>query len=93
MGKKLDKYKMKNIDKQKIGFCLDLKYKQEFICHQINDLKNFIIDNQIFYKSSDYLLLVDGLEHLSSVFLLFSDVLYSDVDKNDVYCQFHKDFY
>ena len=93
MGEKLDKYRNDNIDKLIVGFCLDLKFRQEFFENSFKDFVEFLNSNSEFLKSIDLHTFSQGIENILEIFMNYTDLIYNDVDIDEKYCTFHKDFY
>ena len=93
MSENLEKFKDENKDNMLVGFCLELKFMQSLINQQIRNLISFIEDNSKFFNKIDLYVLNEGLDSLIDVFTFYTDLIYNDVDFNEIHCKFHKDFY
>lgn len=93
MGKKLEKERQKNFQNVKIGFLLELKFRQDFINEQLSNFIVFLEDNSKFLTKIDLHCITHGIDNFNDLFYNFTDLIYTDVDFNEVYCKFHKDFY
>lgn len=93
MGENLDKIKKENFDNMKIGFLLELGFRQNSINEQINMFKDFLQENVEFLNVVDIHCLDAGLDNFSDLFLNFTDLIFKDVDFYEKHCIYHKDFY
>lgn len=93
MGKLLDKQKNDNFDKMKIGFLLELVFRQNSLNEQARSLISFLEDNQKFFTNIDICNITQGLDSLIELFYNFTGLFFKDVDFEETYCQYHKDFY
>ena len=55
MGQTLEEYKKENIDKIKIGLCLEVIYINDFIDNQLGRIKRIIDENSGFSSNSSIL--------------------------------------
>lgn len=93
MGKKLDKYREQNKDKMIIGFCLELKFLQELFDKDFGFFISFIDENICFFNNIDVSSFKQAIQDFNSSFINFTNLIYSDVDFNELHCNYHKDFY
>lgn len=93
MGEKLEKMRNENFENMKIGFLLELGFRQNSIKKQFDDLISFLEDNKDFLKNIDLYCMTQGIENLSDLFFNFTDLVFKDVDYNETHCKYHKDFY
>lgn len=93
MGKLLDKQKNDNFDKIKIGFLLELVFRQTSLNEQARSLISFLEDNRNFFTNIDICNITQGLDSFIELFYNFTDLIFKDVDFEESYCQYHKDFY
>lgn len=93
MGKLLDKQKNDNFDKMKIGFLLELVFRQNSLNEQARSLISFLEDNQKFFTNIDICNITQGLDSFIELFYNFTGLIFKDVDFEETYCQYHKDFY
>ena len=90
MGKELQKIRSDNEYNVKIGFCLELDFRQNLIADNIRNLINFLEDNQKFIDSDVLYSFRDGLDDLSGFFYHFTDILFYNVDPDCNYKNYHK---
>lgn len=88
----MDKLKPQDIEKLKIGFCLELHFRQDSISNELNSLADFIKTNENLFSVIDIPCFYQSIQNLNHFFLIYTDTLINDVDKNEKYCSFHKDF-
>ena len=93
MGKKLNEYREQNKDKMVVGFCLELKFLQELMDRDFNYFVSFIEKNQCFFNHIDICSLQEAIQSFDNSFIDFTNLIYSDVDFNELHCGYHKDFY
>ena len=93
MGLKLDENREKNFDNMKVGFLLELWFRQNSINEELRNFINFLSDNQNFFNNIDLLCMIQGIDNFISLFYYFTDLVYKDVDSTDSYFKYHKDFY
>lgn len=93
MGNNLEKFKKDNIENVKVGFLLELGFKQEEIHSQLKNFISFLEDNKNFLRNVDLYCLTESIENFSDLFLNFTDVIYKDVDFNEIHCKYHKKFF
>lgn len=93
MGKDLQLERINNIDNMKVGFLLELTFRQELICEQLKNLIVFFKDNEQFFNQIDLFNLTQGIDNFINLFFSFTDMVFPDVDMNEDYCKYYKDFY
>lgn len=93
MGKKLEKYRQENFDNMKIGFLLELGFRQNVVNEQLKNFIVFLEDNQKFLEKIDLHCMTNGIDNFINLFYNFTDLIFKDVDFNEVHCKYHKDFY
>lgn len=93
MGKKLEKYRQENFDNMKIGFLLELGFRQNSINEQLRNLISFFEENKIFFTKIDLPCITQGIDNFIDLFYNFTDLVFKDVDTNEVHFKYHKDFY
>ena len=93
MGKEIERDKQKNFDNIKIGFLLELQFRQDTINKQLRDLSCFFEDNQVFFNTIDLSCMTQGIDNFIDLFYNFTGLIFKDVDYDENYCKYHKDFY
>lgn len=88
----MDNLKPEDIENLKIGFCLELHFRQDSISEQLKSLSDFIKTNENLFSVIDIPSFYQSINNLNDFFLVYTDLLINDVDKNEKYCSFHKDF-
>ena len=90
MGKELQKIRLDNVNNVKIGFCLELDFRQNLITDNIRNLIDFLEDNKKFIDSDVLYSFKDGLDDLSGFFYHFTDIIFYNVDPERDYMKYHK---
>lgn len=93
MGKSLEEYKKNNIDKIKIGACLELDFISNNFYNNFIYLKNFLLENKEllnFYSSTQ---LIHYSEDIMSILNNFIDFVLLDIDKTENFCKYHSKYY
>lgn len=93
MGKKLELDKKNNLDKIKLGFLLELNFRQDILVKDIKDLISFINNNSDMLVNIDLFSITQGLDALIDVFCNFTDLIFVDVDFEENYMKYLKDSY
>lgn len=93
MGKKLDKYRHENFENMKVGFLLELGFRQNSISEQLRNFIIFIESNENFLNKIDLSCMTQGIDNFIDLFYNFTDLVFKDVDFNEIHCKYHKDFY
>lgn len=93
MGKKLELDKKNNLDKIKIGFLLELNFRQDILIKDIENLISFINNNSDMLVNIDLFSITQGLDSLIDVFCNFTDLIFVDVDFEENYMKYLKDSY
>ena len=73
MGKKLEKERQKNFDNMKIGFLLELGFRQNSINEQLRNFIDFLVDNQKFLTKIDLPCMTQGVDNFIDLFYNFTD--------------------
>lgn len=93
MGKKLEEIRKDNLENIKIGFFLEMKFRQDFILKNLKEFQFFLEDNKIFMNDIFLCSMVDNIKNFSSLFSGLIDIPLSFLDVNEDFCKYHKDFY
>ena len=93
LGKNLDKLKNDNIDKIKIGFCLELTFLFDNIENDILRFKNFISDNELFFNNQSVYTLNKNITDIQSILDNHVDIVLADVDKDEKFCEYSSKYY
>ena len=71
-----------------------LKYNNnDFYVLTSRSLISFLEDNRNFFTNIDICNITQGLDSFIELFYNFTDLIFKDVDFEESYCQYHKDFY
>ena len=93
MGKKLEKFKNDNFENMKVGFLLELLFRQNSINEQLSNFIDFLKDNNKFLSNIDSSCLIQGIDNFNDLFYNFTDLIFFNVDKSEKFCEYHKNFY
>lgn len=93
MSNELEKERQENFNNMKIGFLLELWFRQNMISEQLRTFIVFLEDNKDFFKNIDLSCMVQGISDFIGLFYSFTDLIFRDVDFDEVHCKYHKDFY
>lgn len=93
MGKKLEKFKNDNFENMKVGFLLELSFRQNSINEQLSNFIDFLKDNNKFLSNIDSFCLIQGIDNFNNLFYNFTDLIFFNVDKSEKFCKYHKNFY
>ena len=90
---KVEILKDEHIEDIKIGFLLELDFRQNFIHSQITEFINFLSDNYKFFNTIDFNCFSDSVRNINDLFFNYINLVYNDVDSKGDYLKFHRDFY
>lgn len=93
MGKKLEKYKKNNIDKIKIGSCLELTFLFENIENDICRLKKFIETNEKYLNNQSVYTITKNIDDIQSILYNHIDIVLADIDKKEKFCEYCIKYY
>ena len=93
MGALLDKEREQNFDNLKIGFLLELYFRQNSLSDELRNFFSFVDDNIEFFTRIDLYCMTQGVNNFIDLFLHFTDLIYLDVDPDESHCKYHKCFY
>ena len=93
MGKKLDKYKEDNIDKIKIGACLELTFLFDRFEHDFNDIKEFITKNSNLLNYQTEYTLNKNFDDIKCILYNNIDIILADIDNTEEFCSYHSKYY
>lgn len=82
------KNKQENIDKLKIGFCIEVNCLINCIISDISVLRDFVSDNEFLFNSKDLFVVDKLLRSLSDNSFNCGSVVCSFVDKEEIYCDY-----
>ena len=93
MGKRLEELKKENFDKIRIGSCIELLVLLDNFNHDFLRLQDFIIQNSKFLNNQIEGTIKKQFQDLLEVLTNDIDILLSDMDKNEVYCEYMDRYY
>lgn len=91
MGKYLDEIRNNSVNNIKIGFCLELSFRQNLISDNIHSFIKFLEDNKKFIDCNFLYSFRDSLYNLSEFFYNYTDILFYNVDPDCNFMKYHKD--
>lgn len=93
MGKFLDKRREENIDKIKIGACLELDFLFDNLECDLKRINEFIENNSNLLNNQRNYTLTKNIEDISCLLDNYIDIILSDIDKEENYCKYHPKYY
>lgn len=93
MGKLLDKHRDENIDKIRVGACLELIFLFDRFKYDFINIKTFITENSKFLNNQSEYTLNKNLDDLETIFYNYVDIILADIDKNEEFCEYHSKYY
>ena len=85
MGKFLDKRREENIDKIKIGACLELDFLFDNLECDLKRINEFIENNSNLLNNQRNYTLTKNIEDISCLLDNYIDIILSDIDKEENY--------
>lgn len=82
MGQALEEQKKENIDKIKIGLCLEVLYINDFIDDQLHRIKRIIDENSALFDGEYKFILEKNLDDISSLLGSNYDFILHGIDKD-----------
>lgn len=93
MGVKLDEIKKKNIDKIRLGACIELLILLDNFNNNFSRLQDFISENSNLLNNQPECTIKKQFDDLMEVLTNDIDILLNDIDKNENYCNYMGRFY
>ena len=93
MGSKLEENRKQNIDKIKIGACIELLLLLDNFDTDFSRLNDFITENVEFLNNQIEYTIKKQFQDIKEVLTNDIDILLNDIDKNEIYCQYLGKFY
>lgn len=93
MSKFLEEKRNENREKIKIGCCLELWFWSTRIKKDFDEIKKFLTVNNSFLQNQNVESLIEMTDNLSCFIDHFVDLISSDIDKEEKFCEFYSDFY
>lgn len=93
MGKLLDKEREKNIDKIKVGACLELTFLFDRFENDFKKIKEFITDNSKLLNNQKEYTINKNFDDMQCILDNNVDMILADIDKTEEFCKFHSKYY
>lgn len=93
MGKLLDKDRLDNVDKIRIGACLELTFLFDRFENDFDKIKEFITDNSKLLNNQTEYTINKNFEDIQSILDNNVDIILADIDKNEEFCKYHSKYY
>lgn len=93
MGKLSDQEREKNIDKIKVGACLELTFLFDRFENDIEKIKEFITDNSKLLNNQKEYTINKNFDDIQCILDNNVDMILADIDKTEEFCKFHSKYY
>lgn len=93
MGEKLKEHRKENIDKIRLGSCIELLVLLDNFENNFSRLQDFISENSNLLNNQPEHTIKKQLYDLMNVLTNDIDILLNDIDKNENYCNYMGRFY
>lgn len=93
MGNLLDKEIEKNIDKIKVGACLELTFLFDRFENDFEKIKEFITDNSKLLNNQKEYTINKNFDDIKCILYNNLDMILDDIDKTEEFCKFHSKYY
>lgn len=93
MGVILEEHKKNNIDKIKIGSCIELLLLLDNFISDFERLQNYIKENSSFLNNQVESTISKQFYDIMEVLTNDIDIVLNDIDKNEIYCQYMARYY
>lgn len=93
MGKILEEEREKNIDKIKVGACLEFNFFLRRLEDDIDTIKGFVTENSEFLNNQTEFTINKNFDDIKSLVENIFDIVLSDIDKEEIYCKYHSRYY
>ena len=93
MGKVLENYKNDNIDKIRIGSCIELLLLLDSFNSDFSRLNDYINSNVSLFNNQILGTILNNFDSIKDVLTNSIDILLNDIDKSECYCQYLERFY
>lgn len=93
MGKLLDRQREENIDKIRIGACLELTFLFDRFENDFEKIKEFITNNSKLLNNQTEYTINKNFEDIQSILDNYVDIILADIDKNEEFCKYHSKYY
>lgn len=93
MGVKLEENRRQNIDKIRIGSCIELLLLLDNFESDFLRLEDYIVENAEFLNNQIQSTISKQFQDIKEVLTNNIDILLNDIDKNEIYCQYLGRYY
>lgn len=93
MGVNIEKSVDENLDKIKIGACLEFNFLCDNILNDIEKLNLFFNSNSFLLNNQSLSVVEENVNSLSSNVISFSHFILNDIDKDENYCDYSIRYY
>lgn len=93
MGKSLDIQREINIDKIKVGACLELTFLFDRFENDFENIKKFITDNSKLLNNQTEYTINKNFDDIQCILDNNVDMILADIDKTEEFCKFHSKYY
>lgn len=93
MGKLLDRQKAENIDKIRIGACLELTFLFDRFENDFEKIKEFITDNSKLLNNQTEYTINKNFDDIQCFLYNNVNMILADIDKTEEFCKFHSKYY
>lgn len=93
MGKILEDNKNNNIDKIRIGSCIELLLLLDNFNSDFSRLSEYINSNVSLFNNQILVTILNNFDSIKDVLTSSVDILLNDIDKSERYCQYLERFY
>ena len=93
MGDKLKEHRKQNIDKIRIGTCIELLLLLDNFESDFSRLHDFITENAEFLTNQMESTISKQFQDIQEVLTNDIDILLNDIDKEEIYCQYLGRYY
>ena len=93
MGDRLKEHRKQNIDKIRIGTCIELLLLLDNFESEFSRLNDFISENAEFLNNQMESTILKQFQDIQEVLTNDIDILLNDIDKEEIYCQYLGRYY
>lgn len=93
MGEKLKEHRKQNIDKIRIGSCIELLLLLDNFESDFSRLQAYIVENAEFLNNQMQSTISKQFQDIMEVLTNDIDILLNDIDKEEIYCQYLSRYY
>ena len=93
MGTKLEEYRQQNIDKIRLGSCIELLLLLDNFDIEFKRLYNYIEENAEFLNNQMESTIKNQFQDIQEVLTNDINILLNDIDKSELYCNYMGRYY